>query len=283
MVKTFSYQLTKSIKNQISTEFPKEAESIAFTIVEHLSGYSKTDILVDKPFNTGPQFAVQIQEIITRLKANEPIQYILGQTYFYDRPFEVDQSTLIPRQETEELVYLILNDIKNEQNLSVLDIGTGTGCIPITLQLDTNLNTYKGVDISKKALEKAKKNAHQLGAKVVFQQLNVLEENLEDTYDIIISNPPYVLNSEKLLMKPNVLNYEPHSALFVLDKNPLLFYKRITELSSQSLKTKGRLYFEINEQFGNEVVELLKLHSFLQVTLHQDLNGKDRFVSGRLA
>lgn len=281
MVKTFSYQLTKVIRSQLLNRFPEEADTIAFTVVEHFSGYSKTDILIDKTFTTGPQFEGQVKEIIRRLLANEPIQYILGNAFFYERPFAVNHATLIPRQETEEFVHLILGDIKNDQNLSILDIGTGTGCIPITLQLETNSHTFEGVDISKHALETAHKNASQLGAKVDFQLMDILEENLQKLYDVIISNPPYVLDSEKSLMKPNVLEYEPHYALFVLDKNPLLFYKRITELASQSLKSNGMLYFEINEQFGSEMVELLKSHSFQGVTLHQDLNGKDRFVSGR--
>ena len=281
MVKTFSYQLTKDIRSQLLKQFPEEADTLAFIIVEHFSGYSKTDILINKPFTTGPQFDYQVKEIIRRLLTNEPIQYILDKAYFYDRPFEVNPSTLIPRQETEELVHLILDNIKNQQNLSILDIGTGTGCIPITLRLETDSShIIEALDISKHAIETAIKNASLLGAPINFKILDILEEILTVKYDVIISNPPYVLDSEKELMKPKVLDYEPHHALFVLDENPLLFYKRITEIASRSLNPNGRLYFEINEQFGTETVALLESFSFKNVVLHQDLNGKDRFVSG---
>lgn len=283
MIKTAPYQLVKSIRNLLLVQFPEEADSIAFTIVEHFSGYARTDILIDKPFITGPQFENQIQGIIKRLLGNEPIQYILGKAYFYERPFAVNPSTLIPRQETEELVHLVLDDIKNAKNLSILDVGTGSGCIPITLKLESSSHQVEAIDISKHALETAQNNASELGAKIDFSILDILEENLSKKYDVIISNPPYVLDSEKALMKENVLKFEPHYALFVLDENPLLFYNRITELASKSLNSKGKLYFEINEQFGNEIVNLLKSHSFKEVTLHKDLNGKDRFVSGSLS
>jgi release factor glutamine methyltransferase len=283
MVTTLSYQLIKKIRTQLLAQFPEEADMLSFIIVEHFSGYTKTEILVDKPFTTGPQIENQIQAIITQLLQNEPIQYILGKAYFYDRSFEVNPATLIPRQETEELVHLVLSELRNLKNLSILDIGTGTGCIPITLALESTSHTFEGVDISKKAIETAQSNAIKLEANVNFNILDILEQKLSQSYDVIISNPPYVLDSEKVLMKENVLAYEPHYALFVLDENPLLFYKRITEIASNSLKPHGKLYFEINKQFGNQIVELLKSHSFQNVNLHQDLNGKDRFVSGALS
>lgn len=282
MVNTLSYQLLKKIRSQLLKQFPEEADTISFQIVEHFSGYSRTDILIDKPFTTAPQFEKQIQNIIRRLIANEPVQYILGKAYFYNRPFDVNTATLIPRPETEELIHLILNDVKNQRNLTIIDIGTGTGCIPITLNLESVSHKFEGVDISNQAIETATRNALVLKAKVDFNTLNILDENLSDTYDVIISNPPYVLESEKPLLQKNVLDYEPSIALFVPDSNPLLFYKRITELSKKSLKPNGKLYFEINEQFGNDVVELLKSNSYKHIVLHQDLNGKDRFVSGVL-
>ncbi len=282
MVKTLSYQLLKKIRSKLLKQFPVEADTISFQIVEHFSGYSRTDILIDKPFTTAPQFEKQIQNIIRRLIANEPVQYILGKAYFYNRSFDVNTATLIPRQETEELIHLILNDVKNQQNLTIIDIGTGTGCIPITLSLESVSHKFEGVDISNQAIETATRNALVLSAKVDFKTLNILDENLSDTYDVIISNPPYVLESEKPLLQKNVLDYEPSIALFVPDSTPLLFYKRITELSKKSLKPNGKLYFEINEQFGNDVVELLKSNSYKHIVLHQDLNGKDRFVSGIL-
>jgi len=282
MVKTNSYQLLKSIRTQLLKPFPHEADTLAFQLVEHLSGFSRTDILMDKPFTTGPQFNKHIQSIISRLINNEPIQYILGKAYFYGRAFIVTTSTLIPRQETEELVQLILHDIKVQKNLSILDIGTGSGCIPISLQLESNTHKIEGVDISIKALETAKRNTLELSSEVHFSQLDILKQELTKTYDVIISNPPYVLESEKKLMKANVLEHEPNTALFVPDTTPLLFYKRITELATKHLNPNGRLYFEINEQFGKKVAQLLTSHSFKNVVIHQDLNGKDRFVSGVL-
>lgn len=280
MVRTLSYQLFKKIRVQLLDPFKEEAETLAFIIIEHLSGLTKTDILTDKPFSTGPQFETQVKLILERLKKNQPIQYILGKAYFYERSFIVNKHTLIPRQETEELVYLILHDIEKEKSLSILDIGTGTGCIPITLNLEAPTHNFEAVDIRKEALEAASMNAEKLGAHVEFKQLDILQQELSRNYDIIISNPPYVLDNEKATMKRNVLDHEPHQALFVDNDTPLLFYKRITELASKFLNPNGRLYFEINEKFGNEVVTLLQSHSFFEVKLHQDLNGKDRFVTG---
>lgn len=280
MVKALSYQLVKKIRKQLIKHFSEEADSLAFIIVEHFSGFNKTDIVMDKPFVTGPQFESKIESIINRLHKNEPIQYILGTAYFYDKPFMVDKHTLIPRQETEELVHLILKNISKSKNLSLLDIGTGSGCIPIILKLENLSNQLEAIDISRNAIKMADENAKKLGADVKFLQLDILTNELPKTYDIIISNPPYILNSEKIAMKNNVLNHEPHLALFVENDNPLLFYKRITELATKHLTPKGRLYFEINEKFGQEVVALLTSYSFKQVKLHQDLNGKDRFVSG---
>lgn len=282
MVYTNSLQLLKQLKDRLTKSFPNEAEPMAFQIVEHFSGLNRTEIIVDKPFTTGPQFEHQIQSVIKRVLSNEPIQYVLGNAHFYGRFFEVNPSTLIPRQETEELVHLILDDIKGKEELLILDIGTGTGCIPITLELENKHQIIEALDISKDAVETAKRNNQALGTNVFFFQMDVLNNSLPKMYDVIISNPPYVLESEKELMQPNVLKHEPTTALFVPDKLPLLFYERITELALNHLNPNGRIYFEINEQFGDEIVELLTKNTFKQATLHNDLNGKPRFVSGIL-
>lgn len=280
MVYTSSLQLLKKVREDLLTDFPEEAEPLAFQIVEYLSGLERTDIVVDKTFTTGPQFEHQLTTILDRILTHEPVQYVLGNASFYGRNFKVNPSTLIPRQETEELVHLILNDIKGKEELMILDVGTGSGCIPITLALENNKHTIEALDISKEALETAKENAQNLGATVFFFHMDILSANLPKTYDVIISNPPYVLESEKQFMAPNVLDHEPETALFVPDKLPLLFYERITELAINHLNPNGKIYFEINEQFGDEVVELLTKNVFKQVTLHKDLNGKPRFVSG---
>jgi len=281
MVKTQSYQLFKKIRKELSEHFSEEADSLAFIIVEHFSGFNKTNIIADKPFTTDPPFESRISSIIERLINNEPIQYILGIAYFYDRPFMVNEHTLIPRQETEELVYLVLKDTNKAQNLSILDIGTGSGCIPITLKLENRSSQLEAIDVSQGAIEIASQNARRLCVNVEFSQLDILKKELSKSYDVIISNPPYVLNSEKKAMKTNVLDHEPPLALFVNNENPLLFYKRITKLATKCLNPNGKLYFEINEQFGNQVVELIQEHSFKDIKLHQDLNGKDRIVSAR--
>lgn len=282
MVYTSSLQLLKNLQEALVQKFPNEADTIAFQIVEHFSGFTRTDILVDKPMATGPQFDDQIQQITERVLSNEPIQYVLGKAHFFGRMFEVNPSTLIPRQETEELVQIILQDVEAKKGLLALDIGTGTGCIPITLSLENPNLLVEALDFSREALETAKKNAQALKANVQFFELDVLNNNLSKTYDIIVSNPPYVLESEKELMQPNVLEHEPSTALFVPDELPLLFYERITELALEHLNPNGKIYFEINEQFGDEVLELLTKNVFHQVTLHKDLNGKPRFVSGIL-
>lgn len=282
MAQTFSFQLFKSIRNKLADKYPEESDTLAFEVVEHFSGFNRTDILIDKPFTTDLQFQKQIEGIINRLLTNEPLQYILSKAHFYGHWFEVNQSTLIPRQETEELVHLILKDIENKESLSILDIGTGSGCIPITLQLEADTHNFEAVDISEDALKIATENALRLGAEVDFKKLDILTQNLSSSYDIILSNPPYVLDREKTLMQKNVLDYEPSTALFVPDNTPLLFYKRITELAVKHLNPRGKIYFEINEQFGKETIELLNSYSFVELKLHQDLNGKDRIVSGIL-
>lgn len=222
----------------------------------------------------------EINEIIEKLLDNEPIQHILGYADFYGNQFLVNKDVLIPRQETEELVQLIIN--KNlDKNFKILDIGTGSGCISCTLALKMNKAKLYALDISSKALKIAKKNADSLGCNILFIQSNILTEELPvSNLDIIVSNPPYVTEKEKKLMHQNVLAFEPKLALFVPDKNPLLFYHIISQKSKKSLKNGGKLYFEINELFGAKIASLMEKDGFKNVEIYQDLNGKDRFISG---
>lgn len=222
----------------------------------------------------------EINEIIEKLLDNEPIQHILGYADFYGNQFLVNKDVLIPRQETEELVQLIIN--KNlDKNFKILDIGTGSGCISCTLALKMNKAKIYALDISSKALKIAKKNADSLGCNILFIQSNILTEELPvSNLDIIVSNPPYVTEKEKKLMHQNVLAFEPKLALFVPDKNPLLFYYIISQKSKKSLKNGGKLYFEINELFGAKIASLMEKDGFKNVEIYQDLNGKDRFISG---
>ncbi|UYW01442.1 peptide chain release factor N(5)-glutamine methyltransferase [Flavobacterium agricola] len=209
-----------------------------------------------------------------------PIQYIVGHTYFYEGFFKVDSNTLIPRPETEELVDLIIKNHTNQPHIKVLDIGTGSGCIAISLASYLPQAQVTAFDVSEKALVIAAENAKLNKVQVAFQLQNILTtQHLENKYDIIVSNPPYVRNLEKQEIKPNVLEHEPHLALFVEDDNPLLFYKKTTELACTALTNKGVLYFEINQYLGPETVAMIqKFNVFQSVTLLQDMFGNDRII-----
>ena len=269
-------QLLKHIKSEISANYDaNEAEAISYLILEHF-GFSKTDIIINSDVTVDQS---QLEGILVRLKNNEPLQYILGNGWFYNRKFEVNPSTLIPRIETEELVHLILSNNKEKRALRVLDIGTGTGCIPITLFLENSLFEVSGIDISEKAIEIANQNATKLNAKVNFFVKDIFTISNLEGFDIVVSNPPYVTNAEKNLMNENVLNYEPHTALFVEDENPLLFYKIIAELAGESSTIK-QLYFEINEQFGEVTRLLLLQNGFNSSEIVKDMQRKDRMVFG---
>ena len=225
---------------------------------------------------------VIFKNIIHRLAKEEPIQYILGETFFYDSVFTVDHNVLIPRPETEELVAWILEDYKNELGFpfSVLDIGTGSGCIAITLSKNLKA-TVNALDVSDPALQRAKKNAEIHRQNITWIQGDVLTmQQLPSNYHIIVSNPPYVTNAEKGLMKNNVLNFEPEKALFVPDTQPLIFYQKIAELGQQHLFGKGSVYFEINENFGNNTAQLLKEFGYIDIQLKKDFRGKERFIKG---
>jgi len=252
------------------------------------------------------------ESILSDLKKQKPIQYILGETEFYGLPFLVNENTLIPRPETEELVELIIkqnskseippepkvNGAKLNSKLKILDIGTGSGCIAISLVKNiSNVEVY-AIDISEEALETAKKNAQINQVEIHFIQADILKINnleqlptsnpklethnpkLETQFDIIVSNPPYVRNLEKQEINPNVLEYEPHLALFVEDDDALLFYRKIAQLALKSLSPNGRLYFEINQYLGKETVELIESFGFKNVVLHKDIYGNDRMIEG---
>jgi release factor glutamine methyltransferase len=218
----------------------------------------------------------------SQLLEKKPIQYILGEAPFYGREFKVNASVLIPRNETEELVHLIIKENK-KLNLRILDIGTGSGCIPISLALEIPSSKTFALDISKEALEVAKDNAKKHEESIIFFQVDILNEDIPvKDLDIIVSNPPYVCESEKSLMHENVLNFEPHLALFVKDNDPLVFYKIIAKKAKSALKSSGKLYFEINEAFGEKVQYLLEEQGYREISIIQDLNNKDRIVKAVL-
>jgi len=223
--------------------------------------------------------------VLEKLEKEIPIQYILGNAHFYGLEFEVNENTLIPRPETEELVeWIIKNNSKIEgfKDLKILDIGTGSGCIAISLAKNLPHAKVFAIDVSEKALETAKKNALTNETEVTFLLKNILEtDDLEQQFDIIVSNPPYVRNLEKEEIKKNVLEYEPHLALFVEDNDALIFYRKISELAQKNLTENGQLYFEINQYLGTEMIDLLEAKNFATIELRKDIYENDRMIFGR--
>jgi release factor glutamine methyltransferase len=250
-----------------------EKEAITRLLFEKEFGLSHADILSGKDFFLN---SIKVEEWIQRLNADEPVQYILGEAEFYGRKFKVNPSVLIPRPETELLVREVLNEISES---SILDVGTGSGCIAITLKLEIPRATVFAIDISKDALHIAKENATALHAGIKFIHGNFLQETSIPPVDVIVSNPPYIRESENKTMRPNVLMHEPHVALFVPDHDPLLFYKAIASKSKALLKSNGKIFLEINERYGKEVKELFELAGFHSVQIIRDLDGKDRVIS----
>ena len=231
----------------------------------------KDEKLLESDFN-------KITHVINELKQNKPLAQIIGEWEFYGISLKVNEYTLIPRPETEELVQLIVNE--NNSPKSILDIGTGSGCIALALKKSLPNTNVFACDISEKALEVAKENAHKNQLDVALKRVDILKwEKEEEKYNIIVSNPPYITLKEKELMHKNVLDYEPHLALFVENDAPLLFYNAILEFAEHHLTENGKLYFEINELYGNEVKQLLKDKKFKNINIVKDINEKDRIVS----
>lgn len=259
-----------------------EIESFFFILTEYLHLLKRIDISLNPDFEVSETDLEKWNVIISELKTEKPIQYITGEAWFYGYRFEVNENTLIPRPETEELVEWIVESTKLEagsSKLNILDIGTGSGCIPISLKKEIPNTIVSAIDVSEKALEMARKNALDNEVEVHFILQNILEtESLIEKYDIIVSNPPYVRNLEKQEIKKNVLAYEPHLALFVDDNNVLLFYRKIAELALTSLTPNGKLFFEINQYLGKETVELLENLGFKNIELRKDFMGNDRMI-----
>ncbi len=254
----------------------QEAENLVFWLFEEFLKVKRSDILKNQKMEKLPE---AMQEAMDKLKTGIPIQYVLGKAPFYGREFMVSPAVLIPRNVTEELVYLIINE-NPAPALRILDIGTGSGCIPITLALEMPVTSVYGCDISTAALVIATENADKLAAKVDFFYLDILEEDIPiRELDIIVSNPPYIKSSEKKLMHQNVLENEPHLALFVPEDNPLVFYRKIASQGLRSLKKGGKIYFEINEALGEETKLLLENTGYKEIRIRKDLNDKDRMIS----
>jgi release factor glutamine methyltransferase len=221
-----------------------------------------------------------------RLLTGEPVQYVVGFSWFYGLKFKVNPSVLIPRPETEELVHWILETTKKETmlNATILDIGTGSGCIPVTLKVKNAQLNISCLDVSESALITASRNAYRNNVDIDFKCLNILEEKEQEKlglFDIIVSNPPYIPEKEKNLMQNNVLDFEPHLALFVDDKHPLIFYETIANFAQKHLNTEGYLFFECNEHNANDVQLMLSKNKFSDIVLRQDMSGKDRMIRAK--
>lgn len=268
-----------------------EIESFFYIILEFLHQKKRIDLALQPIFEITDGEIQKWDKILKELINQKPIQYILGETYFYDLKFYVDENTLIPRPETEELVELIIKNVKksNTEKLKILDIGTGSGCIAISLAKNLPNAEVYALDVSEKALEIARKNAEFHNVTIHFIKENILEiddlvelvtrnSQLTTHFDIIVSNPPYVRILEKMEIKKNVLEFEPHLALFVEDNDALLFYRKISALAQKNLSETGTLYFEINQYLGKETHELVESFGFINVEVLKDIYGNDRMV-----
>lgn len=264
-----------------------EAKAVARMVYEVRYGLTLSDIYIGKDTQLSLDCQTELEEITKRLIGHEPVQYILGQADFCGRTFHVEPGILIPRPETEHLCRLITKHAAiGFPNRTILDIGTGSGCIAITLALDIPNSQVTAWDISPIALRVAKGNAQRLGADVTFQEVDVLTapgspslwRGMGGGWDLIVSNPPYICNKERAEMEQNVLAHEPHTALFVPDDNPLLFYRAIAQYGQSALKTGGSLYFEINPLYANPLREMLSTMSYHDIDIKDDQFGKTRFI-----
>jgi len=257
-----------------------EAERFFYITLEELAGWRRMDYLMHPEAKITTNDELRWKAVLNSLEQQQPIQYIFGKAHFYGLEFKVNEDTLIPRPETEELVEWIIHENNKRPAFNVLDIGTGSGCIPITLAKHITQAAVSSIDVSVNALAIAKENAQANEVRVNFILTDILQASaLPQQYDVIVSNPPYVRNLEKAEIKPNVLQYEPHLALFVEDSDPLIFYRKIAHLALNHLTPGGKLYFEINQYLGAETVTLLEEIGFTNVILRKDLFGNDRMIS----
>lgn len=264
----------------------REAANITDWVMEHITGKKKTDRLMDKQQILPAPQIVKLDSILQELATYKPIQYVLGEAWFAGMKFYVNEHTLIPRPETEELVDWIREESQKilDAGYSILDIGTGSGCIPIALKKKLPLLSVTSIDVSKDALEVAQQNANTLQADISFLNIDFLDEsnwNQLPVVDIIVSNPPYIKQSEQDSMAKNVLDFEPAIALFVPDEDALLFYRKIAVFGKKHLSKQGCIFLEINETLGKDVVQLYENAGYI-VELKKDLQGKDRMVKVNL-
>jgi release factor glutamine methyltransferase len=271
--------LFDSLVGQLIGYRPEEARAIVFLLLEHYLLLRRTDVVAGKPIPTNPP-QPDWAELIRRLNSHEPVQHLIGTTEFCGLEFQVSPAVLIPRPETEELIRLIVRDYaETTGQLNLIDIGTGSGCIAVTLARFLPQASVVAWDLSPEALEVAKLNARTLLAEVEFEQRDILNVGEEyRRFECVVSNPPYVTLSEAEHMETNVLRYEPHLALFVEDQDPLLFYKAVADFGQQHLNADGACYVEINERFGPQTQQVFEERGYRNVQIFKDIHGKERFV-----
>ncbi|WP_373057462.1 peptide chain release factor N(5)-glutamine methyltransferase [Zunongwangia sp. H14] len=266
---------------ELKEEYPQEEIGSFFNLLaEEYLKMNRLQMALQPDRDISEAENASFEAALQQLKNHQPVQYIIGETEFFGLKFKVNEAVLIPRPETEELVQWILDDTSSAENLKILDIGTGSGCIAISLAKNLPNAEVFAIDVSENALQIAKTNAILNKVEVSFVQQDILQlESLKEHFNIIVSNPPYVRHLEKSRMQRNVLNFEPELALYVKDENPLIFYKTITKLAEKSLHPGGKLYFEINQYLAEETEELLKMHNF-KTSLKKDIFGNYRMLKG---
>lgn len=272
----------KTYHENLRALYPEEEiQAIYYLILSDIAQMSSAKYILKKN-ESATTYMLQLDDILQSLQAGRPIQHILGKADFYGSKFEVNAHTLIPRPETEELVHLIIQDFKQHTNAKIIDIGTGTGCIPITLYKKLPSSEVWAVDISPEAIAVAKRNNAIQQTAVHFITADILEWEFifseKQDFDIIVSNPPYITPAEQQDMHPNVLNHEPHTALFVEESAPLIFYDYISDFALHHLKASGKLYFEINQYLSQETADLIRKKGFRKVEIIKDINGVDRMI-----
>ena len=273
--------LKLKLNSELSGIYPSEEMQSFFTILsEYFLKYTRLESVLNAAEIVSEENLQNFQDAIARLKKYEPIQYIIGQTEFYGLPFKLNRHTLIPRPETEELVDWMVTDLRSRNSrFEILDMGTGSGCIAISLARNLKSAKVSALDFSSEVLAQARQNSELNKTQINFIQLDLLTaSSLPQLFDVIVSNPPYVREQEKKAMHPNVLDYEPDAALFVTNEDPLLFYRKIAALAFRYLTPGGQLYFEINEYLSKELMALLKGEGFLKIELKKDIFGKDRML-----
>lgn len=276
--------ITSYFNNELTDLYEEsELKTMFYILLEHYFNINKIDALLNEEHLFSESELLKVIHAVKDLKKHKPLAYIIGEWEFCGLTIKVDGSTLIPRPETEELVSLIAHE--NPEAKNIIDIGTGSGCIALALKKAIPKSLVYAWDVSEKALEKVKENSILNNIKIEIDLVNILESTdklLADKVDVIVSNPPYITENESVLMHKNVLEYEPHLALFVANNEPLLFYNAISDFSKNNLNKGGKLYFEINEQYGKDVKDLLVQKGFKNLAIVKDMNEKDRIVSCEL-